>query len=338
MKKVFKILLVIIVFLGLIVFLGKLVSFKYINEYPEGSFTRDYYKEKVNHDVIIFGDCEAYTSISPIVIYEEEGITSYVRGNSRQLIGQTYYLLLETLKYETPKVIVLSIGSIQYNSQEREEYNRLILDDMKWSKEKIDMINYSKMDGESILSYIFPLLRYHNRITSLNSDDIKYLFNKKVVSHNGFLINQNVKPYSVLPSKRLSDIEMISEENMDYLQKIVDVCKEKNITIVLEKSPTIYPYWYGEYDNVIYEFARKNNIDYYNFSNKTREIGIDFYSDTYDGGIHLNLTGATKFTKYFAKILKNEYNLSDHSNEEDVMNEYKNKIERYYEEINEKDS
>ena len=338
MKKIFRIFLIVFGFFILVIFLGKLVSFKYINEFPEGSFTRDYYQEKNNHDVIIFGDCEAYTSFSPIAMYEKEGITSYVRGNSRQLIGQSYYLLLETLKYEIPKVVVLSVGSIQYNKQEREEYNRLILDDMKWSKEKIEMIKYSMMDNESILSYIFPLLRYHNRITSLTNDDIKYLFKKEVVSHNGFLINTETKPYTSLPSKKLSDIEHISEENKEYLQKIINLCKEKNITLILSKSPTLYPHWYGEYDNTIFEIARNNNVDYYNFINEIEEIGLDYNNDTYDGGTHLNLKGATKFSNYFANLLKMRYNLIDHKNEKEISEDYNSKIERYYEEVNEKDS
>lgn len=335
MKKIFNIFCLFLIFLFIVLFLGKLVSFKYINEYPEGSFTRDYYKENNNHDVIIFGDCEAYTSFSPIVMYEKEGITSYVRGNSRQLIGQSYYLLRETLKYEIPKIVVISIGSITYSKQEREEYNRLVLDDMRWSKEKLAMIKYSMMDNEGILSYIFPILRYHNRITSLNIDDIKYLFNKEVVSHNGFLINKNVKPHTALPSKK-ADIEKISEDNIVYLQKIVDLCKENNITLILEKSPTLYPYWYEEYDKTIYEFAKKNSIDYYNFINDISEIGLDFSTDTYDGGTHLNLNGATKFSDYFAKLLKTEYNLISHFSDIKIKDDYNKKIERYYEVVNEK--
>ena len=335
MKKVLQIVIVFLIFLVLLIFLGKLVSFKYITEYPEGSFIRDYYQEKTKHDIIILGDCEAYSSFSPITMYEEAGLTSYVRGNSSQLIGQSYYILKETLKYEIPKIVVLSIGLIQYDKQTREEYNRLLLDDMKWSKEKVLMYYYSKTPGETLLSYLFPLLRYHYRITSLKNDDIKYLLNKEVVSHNGFIINKEVKPYKTLPTRK-NVINNISSENMDYLQKIVDLCKEKNIKLILEKSPTLYPYWYDEYENQIKAFAIKNNIDYYNFIEQIDEIGIDFQYDTYDGGVHLNLDGATKFSKYFAHLIKNKYNLKDHRDDEIIKKEYSKKIERYYEVVNEK--
>ena len=335
--KYVKIIMIIVVFFILVILLGKLVSLKYISLYKEGSFISDYYKEENNHDVIILGDCEAYTSFSPMVIYNENGITSYVRGNSQQLIGQSYYILLETLKYETPKVVVLSIGNMRYNPGIKEEYNRLLLDKMKWSKEKIELIKYSKTEKETIISYIFPLLRYHSRISELTSEDIKYMFKDEVVSHNGFLINQDVKPLTTLPTPKVLDNYNFSDDNMSYLKKIVDLCKEKNITVILEKSPTLYPYWYSEYDKNIREFAKENNVDYYNFINEINDIGIDFKYDTYDSGTHLNLSGATKFSKYFATILKEKYHLQSHL-EEKIKIDYNKKYERYIKEINEKGS
>ena len=335
--KIIKICLIIIVFFLLIIFLGKLVSLKYINLYQEGSFISDYYKEENNHDVIFLGDCEAYTSFSPVYLFHEYGITSFVRGNSQQLIGQSYYILLETLKYETPKIVVLSIGNMRYNPGIKEEYNRLLLDKMRWSKEKIELIKYSKLKEESYLSYMFPILRYHSRIGELTKDDIDYLFKDKVVSHNGFLINQDVKPLTTLPGIKVLDNYNFSDDNINYLKKIVQLCKEKNITLILEKSPTLHPYWYPEYDKYISDFAKENNLDYYNFVDSIDDINLDFKYDTYDSGTHLNLSGAEKFTKYFGNILKEKYNLQAHL-EEKIKIDYNKKYERYKNEINQKDN
>lgn len=319
----------------LIIISGKLVSLKYINLYPEGSFISDYYKEKYSHDVIFLGDCEAYTSFSPMTIYKETGLTSFVRGNSQQLIGQSYYILKETLTYETPKVVVLSVGGMRYNRYIKEEYNRLLLDKMKWSQEKLELIKYSKMSQENFLSYMFPILRYHSRITELTKDDIDYLFKDKVVSHNGFIINQEIKPLTVLPAKKILDNYNFSDENILFLNKIIKLCKENGITLILVKSPTLYPYWYEEYDNYIVEFAKNNNLDYYNLLKLRDEIKIDFNYDTYDGGVHLNLNGAEKLSKYFANLLVEKYNLVKHLDDKIKM-DYNEKYERYEKEINEK--
>ena len=41
------------------------------------------------------------------------------------------------------------------------------------------------------------------------------------------------------------------------------------------------------------------------------EIGIDWQTDTYDTGLHLNVYGAEKAAKWFGKVLKEHFELSD---------------------------
>lgn len=333
MKKI-KIFLIILFFFIFIIFFGKLVSLKYVSNYVEGSMTSDYYDENISHDVIFIGDCEAYTSFSPIEIYKNTGINSYVRGNSSQLIFQSYYILLETLKYEKPKIVVLSVGAMRYDKPKREEYNRLMLDKMKWSIEKISLIKHSMLDEESFITYVFPLLRYHDRITKLESDDFKYLFGNNQVTHNGFIINQNIKPLNGLPKETILNNYIFSENNYKYLQKIIDVCKKENIKLILYKSPNVYPYWYKQYNDQIKKISLENNLDYYNFIDYIDEIGINFKEDTYDSGAHLNLNGAIKLSKYFSTILKDKYQMKNYKNDININNIYERKIKRYDEEIN----
>lgn len=337
MRKVVNCIIIILIFLGLLFLLGRLVSYKYIHSLKEGSFVSDYYKEENKHAVIILGDCEAYTTFSPMEMYKEYGITSYIRGNSQQLIGQSYYLLSEALHYEIPKVVILSVDAMRYNSQIKEEYNRLLLDKMRWSKEKLALINYSKMPGESLLTYLFPILRYHERITSLEADDLKYLFSDEVVSHNGFLINKEIKPVKALPTPKYLDDYTFSQDNYNYLDKIRLLCEEKGIKLILYKAPTVHPYWYKEYDKQIKDYANKYQIDYYNML-ELEEIGIDMSVDTYDSGTHLNLFGARKVSHYFGKILQDKYNLSDESKNDKIRLEYEKKLMRYEGEVNEKNN
>ena len=84
-----------------------------------------------HNDVIFIGDCEVYENISPVTLWQEYGITSYIRGSAQQLIWQSYYLLEETLRYETPKVVVFNVLSMKYNEPQNEAYNRMTVDGMK---------------------------------------------------------------------------------------------------------------------------------------------------------------------------------------------------------------
>ena len=332
MKRAVKIFVILIIFIIVLAFLNRLLKPKYATSLVEGSMISQYYGESKDHEVIFIGDCEVYANFSPMVMYEESGIKAYVRGSSQQLIWQSYYILEETLKYEKPKVVVFNVNSMRYgknSSAVSEAYNRLMIDNMKWSKTKVDLIKASMTEEESFISYVFPILRYHSRFDELTKEDFEYLFENKINTYNGFLVNKNIKPVTNLPTKRpLANYEFNSE-CYEYLQKITDLCKNNNIELILIKAPSVYPYWYDEYNTQIEQFALKNNLDFYNFLDNAEEIGIDYNKDTYDGGLHLNLTGATKLSKYFAKILKENYNLTDYTGDK----LYNKKLEEYKEAI-----
>lgn len=331
--KAVRVSLIVLLLLGIFWFLNILVSPKYMESLVEGSMISEYYDTPKNHEVLFIGDCEVYANFSPMVLYEEEGISSYIRGSSQQLIWQSYGILKETLKYEKPKVVIFNVNAMRYSTPVSEAYNRLTIDKMKWSKEKIEMIFSSMTEEENFWSYVFPILRYHSRIFELTEEDFTYLFQRRQNTFNGFLINQNVKGVESLPTKRPLTETKFADITYEYLDKIRELCEENNIELVLIKAPSLYPYWYTEYDEQIEEYASKYGLDYYNFLENILEIGLDYSVDTYDGGLHLNLSGATKLSKYFAPILKEKYSLTDYRDNEEVNAYYQKELEKYYEEI-----
>lgn len=331
--KAVRISLIVLLLLGVFWFLNILVIPKYMESLVEGSMISEYYDTPKNHEVLFIGDCEVYANFSPMVLYEEEGISSYIRGSSQQLIWQSYGILKETLKYEKPKVVIFNVNAMRYSTPVSEAYNRLTIDKMKWSKEKIEMIFSSMTEEENFWSYVFPILRYHSRIFELTEEDFTYLFQRRQNTFNGFLINQNVKGVESLPTKRPLTGTKFADITYEYLDKIRELCEENNIELVLIKAPSLYPYWYTEYDEQIEEYASKYGLDYYNFLENILEIGLDYSVDTYDGGLHLNLSGATKLSKYFAPILKEKYSLTDYRDNEEVNGYYQKELEKYYEEI-----
>lgn len=327
MKKGISITIIILLFLTAFIFLNQLLRPKYQTDLIEGSLIRDYYNSSKDHEVIILGDCEVYANFSPMEMYKDEKIKAYVRGSSQQMLWQSYYILKETLNYEKPKLVVFSVGALRNDETKKNEaYNRLALDYMKWSREKVDAIKASMRDEESLLSYVFPILRYHDRISELTKEDFKYLFNFKNVSYNGFIVNKEVVPVGNLPIKKKLSNYNFSKLNLEYLDKIVELCDANDIELLLVKAPSLYPYWYDEYDEFLNNYASKHDIKYLNMLDYIDEIGIDFKKDTYDGGLHLNFAGATKNSKYFSKYLVDNYNLSQKQDDhyDELLNEYEN--------------
>lgn len=319
-----------LVVLGSLWLLQRLLMPKYMGDIVEGALISEYYKETTDHDVIFVGDCEVYENFSPITMWEDYGITSYIRGSAQQLIWQSYYLLEETLEYEKPEAVVFNVLSMKHDTPQKEAYNRMTLDGMKWSKSKVDDIRASMMEGEEFADYVFPILRYHSRWQELTSDDFKYLFTRRPVSQSGYYMRIDVKPAQTFPKpKKLANYEF-GENSWKYLEKMRKLCEEKGIQLILVKAPSLYPAWYDEWEDQIEEYAKTYELPYYNFLELTDEIGIDFTKDTYDGGLHLNLSGAEKMGAYFGKILREEFQVPDRRNDEKIASVWAEKCAAYY--------
>lgn len=305
---------------------------KYVSEVVEGRLIEEYYQEEKDHDVVFIGDCEVYENFSPKVLWEEYGINSFIRGSAQQLIWQSYYLLEDTLRYEKPDVVIFNVLAMQYNEPQKEAYNRMTLEGMKWSMSKVKSIQASMTDDEEFLDYVFPILRYHSRWSELGAEDVEYMFKEKQVSHNGYYMRVDVKPAENIPDKRILPDYRFGENAYEYLDKMTALCKENDIQLVLIKAPSLYPHWYDEWEVQMEEYAAENDLLYINFLELIDETGLDFTQDTYDAGLHLNLSGAEKVTKYLGEVLLLETSVQDRRNEAESSERWQQKIEVYEQE------
>ena len=327
--------------LALLWLLQALLVPKYMGSVKEGALIAEYYDNAGNNDVVFIGDCEVYENFSPITMWEEYGITSIIRGSAQQLIWQSYYLMEETFKYETPKVMVFNVLSMKYDTPQstgdqtqREAYNRMTIDGMRWSASKWNSIQASMTEEEKSWqgqwSYVFPLLRYHDRWSQLTAEDFTYLFKKEQVSDNGYLMQTGVKPImGEFVEKPLSDYTF-GENSYYYLDKMVELCESHGTQLVLIKAPSLSPVWWDEWDQQMVEYAEKHGLLYINLLEKQEEIGIDWSTDTYDAGLHLNVYGAEKLSSYFGKILAEECGVEDHRDDTALSAVWAEKVETYY--------
>lgn len=305
-RSILSIGVVLIAFIVAFLLISKLLQPKYMTELEEGSFISEYYREAGNHDVIFLGDCEVYANYSLMELYRDYGITAYIRGTPQQLVWMSYYIAEETFRQETPRVLVFNVNAMRYSEPVSEAYNRLTIDKMRWSASKTGIILASMTEEEQFLSYVFPILRYHSRFDQLTQEDFTYLFQVKNNTFNGFQLHTEVEPSGALPVKRVLADYRFGDICYEYLDKLRVLCEENGTKLILVKAPSLYPYWYEEYDAQIREYAKKHGLSYYNFAEQTDEIGLDFVADTYDGGYHLNLSGANKLSRYFGEILVEE--------------------------------
>lgn len=328
-KNILAIGMVLIAFCMVFLLLSRLLQPKYMTELEEGSFISQYYRETGDHDVIFLGDCEVYANYSPMELYRNYGITAYIRGTPQQLVWMSYYIAEETFRYEKPRVLVFNVNAMRYSEPVSEAYNRLTIDQMRWSASKAGIISASMTKEEQFLSYVFPILRYHSRYDKLTWEDITYLFRVKDNTYHGFQLHTEVEPAGALPVKKILPDYQFEDICYEYLEKLRLLCEENEVELILVKAPSLYPYWYEEYDAQIREYADAHGLSFYNFIEHSDEIGLDFTTDTYDGGYHLNLSGAVKLSRYFGNILTKEYGLSDHRQDSEIAAVYNKKLQEY---------
>ena len=112
---------------------------------------------------------------------------------------------------------------------------------------------------------------------------------------------------------------------------MVKLYKENDIELILIKAPSIFPYWPEQWNSQMEDYAAKNQLKYINFLEKSDEIGLDYSTDTYDNGLHLNLSGAEKLSIYFGNYLKAQVELPDRRKDKEIDLEWQKKCDFYHE-------
>ena len=219
---------------------------------------------------------------------------------------------------------------MKYSEPQSEAYNRMALDGMPLSQHKLDAINASMCSDEDMISYLIPLLRYHSRWNELSSEDFEYMFKKDPVTISGYLMRADTKPMTKLPNVPVLEDYEIGERCWYYLDKMRELCQTHGAELVLIKSPSLWPHWYDEWDEQISAYAEKYGLDYLNLLPYADDIGLDMQTDTYDGGLHLNVYGAEKLSKYFGKILADKYEVPDRRDNAEIAECWAQKCEDYY--------
>lgn len=333
-KRIFAAVLSIVLLLAAL-FLAQAVLIPSRYDNREGHLLCGYYDVIDKHDVIFVGDCEIYEGIVPAVLYEKYGITSYVRGSSQQTVWQSYHVLEETLKKDPEvKVVVFNVLALKYGDTPKESISRMTLEDMAWSDSKWNAIRASMTEDETMISYFAPILRYHGRWSELTLEDLARTFDKhEDITHQGYLMQTGIEPVNAADARDPDALidSALPARSMEYLAKMQTLCEQYGAELVLIKAPTnsIKYYWYEEWDAQIVNYAAANNLTYYNFIGKDKELGLDWSRDTYDAGLHLNVYGAEKLTDYIGKLLQKEHGVPDRRGDATLDALWQERIDRY---------
>lgn len=325
------------------IFLVILVCLTYVirtNGEVKDIFT-GFYAEKDNTiDVMLIGSSPVYPFYSAPKIYGEYGITCYPLSSHVQRPSATLPLLKEAYKTQTPEVVVFEMRMYTMEDGDMESnmaYARGVTDNMKYSFNRIYAINRLVADPSERYTYYFDIFKYHsNWKTMILPDQLACFTYEKKHPLKGFVIKDEVGPLEKEKIPACTDITEtmpIPAEQETRLYELLEYLKSHNQQALFIVSP----YRIETEEMMMFNYMRPIIESYgYQFVNMNQyyeEMNLNFTTDYYDYGGHVNALGAEKCSKYLAELLQ-EYDLPDRRGQEGY--ESWDEAYAYYKELNEK--
>ena len=276
-----------------------------------------YHLEPDSVDVVFLGSSQNVRGVSCMKLLEDYQISAFSIATSAQPLCATYYYLVETLKKQHPRLLILDMSMLY--ERVKEDGFRRVCDNAPLSRNKLELMwEHMKYLGQKkgrkegfryFMSYLFPIMQFHDRWKELTWTDFEpYQRPNKVYRGNihhteskpieGMVIHEDDPP---------DDKEMVPNQLENFL-RIAEYCKEKDIPLLLIKTPKLA--WSWNRSVATRELAQKYGLAFYDFNLQElfEEAGFDESMDFSDQS-HVNLRGALKLTDWLGKYMMENYDL-----------------------------
>ena len=305
-----------------------------LNERKDSVFKYEpFFEEEHDFDVLYFGTSHVLSGYFPMELWGEYGYTSYNFGGNGNYLPTTYWVFENALDYTTPKVVIIDcyFMQMQYKTwYSNTEFVHQSMDAFPLSLTKIrgilDLMNDPVMDADeengtitvvgtgnekrSAISFLWDLSVYHSRWTELTENDFNTEYTRTKGSETSAWVAETKETIELPADEKLDE----ETTGMVYLRKIIEECQAQGIEVLL----TYLPYPAGEDGwrtaNTVSDIADEYGVHYVNFLTLDT---VDYDTDFQDYESHLNASGAKKVTSYIGQYLSENYDLTDHREEED---------------------
>lgn len=269
-------------------------------------------------ETIFLGSSRAITAFIPTELYRDFGICSYNLSTESQPVMASYYLTKEAYQKHsgTLKTVVFECFSMFGEDKNLALYQKAI--DITQFPTKLQAVMDYPVDDKEKLFYLFPLFEYHSRWSSLTKDDFRKAEYHANLPTRGYLFVAK----DFLDSKAFDGIPIppvVLDENaksaefnpeaLEYFEKLVDFCEEKDIKLVLTSTTNN---WSADKHHAISFLAEKHGLDYIDFNEPSifESLTYNLALDMYEAN-HTNYYGASKMTSYMGMYLKKECKATD---------------------------
>jgi hypothetical protein len=125
-------------------------------------------------------------------------------------------------------------------------------------------------------------------------------------------INPPEKPHNNY-MRKTDRLENIPAGNVDYLEKIIKLSDDYGAKLIFVSFPTRMS-WHGAKHNSADKIAKEYGIEFLDLN--IENLGINWETETRDGGYHLNNSGARKVSDFLGRYLLKTGLVTDHRNDD----------------------
>lgn len=315
MKKI-KFIIKLIVFVC--IFLCLFICLSYIVR-PESEmktrFTGFYNETDDTIDVVVIGSSQIAPLIAAPYIWNEYNLTVYPLSTNAQPVAGIKYIVDEACKTQPDSLYVIDVSMFMVGTETllTEPRIRNIVDNMKYSINRLKAINELVKIPSERVDYYFDISKYHSVIMSedgLDLGDIKYFDFSYASKYKGYLFVDAVAEFEPIDISSVTDSKAIPADAEQELITLIKSCKDKDLEVIFIISPYVASTDKKMYHNYLESFIEDKGYDFIDFNDLCEDIGINFSRDLYNTN-HLNLSGGMKFSNYFGKYLVDNYEFTD---------------------------
>lgn len=286
-------------------------------EYKNSRYFKEPLYEIGQVDVLLAGSSHVHNELYPMMLWKDFGITSYNAASAGEKIGVTYHVLRELMDVAKPKVVVVDSflitsdkeGGVNMDGGQLHES----MDFMKLGPNKIELAKMAaESENLSPVAFLSDIYAYHFRWKELEQRDFAYTYSREL----GCSALAGI--YRCNPPGKYeyeTDMSLRDSEGYRYLEKIMELCREKNCRFLLVNVPFENQTKRRQAkENTYMELVREYGFDTMNYRDYEAEMGLDYSTDFRDPS-HTNILGSKKLTAVLGKYLKEKYELKDYRGE-----------------------
>ena len=265
-------------------------------------------------DVVFLGNSHSLNGFQPKIVNDLLHINSYSIGVPGENVFITYYELREILKTQKPKMIVLESFTVNLTDLIIPPVIFHFTDASLWNGNKLNVLNrfLNPNNWYTAFAVMHQSIDWNHPAKAIeknNSLDLNPFVVKKIDPDLGYSRAQGIiasddyeKAFQVAEANSGYSLE----ENLDYLQRIVELCNKENIKLAFVTIPPIKIYgetfkYYVPFDAE--QYASQHQMDYLKFDTS------DFSDLQFNDPGHVNDFGSVAVSIQGAMKISQELDL-----------------------------